>query len=67
MTEYFKGFFLADHTLHIPSEPAWQKMGQSACNRTQPVDTEEEDFDQLQITNTLLPPLHIDRSKIGVW
>jgi len=23
MVEYFKGLFLADHTLSTPSEPAW--------------------------------------------
>jgi len=41
--EYFKGFFLADHTLPTHPEPTWQTMAQSALNDTaQPVDNEEE-------------------------
>jgi len=43
MVEYFKRFFLADHTLPTRAEPAWQKMAQSPLNdTTQPVDSEEE-------------------------
>jgi len=41
--EYSKGFFQADHTLPICTEPAWQKMAPSPLNdTTQPVDSEEE-------------------------
>jgi len=32
MAEYFEGFFLADHTLPIRPEPAWQKMAQPPFN-----------------------------------
>jgi len=43
VSEYFKGFSLADHTLPTRLVPAWQKMALSPLNgTTQPVDIEEE-------------------------
>ena len=39
-----RNFSLADHTLIIRPEPAWQKMAQPPLNdTTQPADIEEED------------------------